>query len=642
MGMGVADSAGARRPPSAEKATAMTDTSFNRPAEAGGSAVNLEQEAAVLRQALSPNLPFTKAASQARKRVKLRKNGYKSPVQVRVAVLGNTTTDQLASFIDLFLFGQNIDAEIYEAPYGLLRQEILDPTSGLYQFEPHYIFLATTRRDLGQLPSPADSLDVIQGAVEAAAKEWVDLWNIANERLGCQIIQNNFDAPPWRSYGQLERKLEGASGAFIESCNREIAKRAPPWVSIHDLDGLAANVGRWNWGDERFFHIAKLPCAPEYLVPYAHGVASLIGARAGRSRKCLVLDLDNTLWGGVIGDDGLAGINLGQGDGIGEAFVAFQRYAKSLAARGVILAVCSKNEDVNAREPFERHEEMVLRLDDISCFVANWEDKAANLRRIAQELNIGLDSLVFVDDNPAEREIIRQLAPEVAVPEVGSDPSDYVRILDQHNYFEVTSIGAEDFKRTEYYRSNAERNRIATDSGDLESFLRSLEMRAWIGPVGERELERSVQLIGKSNQFNLTTRRHSAADIQRMQSSADWDTRAIKLSDKFGDNGLICVLCAKAEDDALVIDTWLMSCRVLKRGVEAFLLNHLAKIARQRGLNRLVGEYIPTAKNVLVKDHYLNLGFKKVSEDDSGRTVWELSLGESYAPLVHFINEDVS
>jgi len=599
----------------------------------------LEDAVALLRNTIAPDMDFTAAAAASRRLAKLRREGARSAASTRVAVLGSTTTTQLASFLDLFLFAQNVDAEIYEAPYGLLQQEILDPSSDLYRFRPDFIFLAVTRRDLGAMPALSDSPEAVEAAVDAAAGEWEGLWRTAHERLGCQIIQNNFDAPPWRVFGNLENTFASAPGAFIDRVNRELCRRAPRWVSIHDLDGLAASVGRWNWGDERFFHLAKLPCAPEHLTAYAHKVAALIAARLGRSRKCLVLDLDNTLWGGVIGDDGLAGINIGQGDAIGEAFVAFQRYARALAERGVILAVCSKNEDANAREPFEKHSDMVLRLEDISCFVANWEDKAANLRRIAQELNIGLDALVFVDDNPAERALVRRLVPEVAVPELPADPADYVRAVEQHRYFEAVSIGAEDFQRTGYYRANAQRREVASNVDDLDEFLRSLNMRAWIGPVGDLELDRTVQLIGKSNQFNLTTRRHSAADIERMRASKDWVTRVVKLEDKFGDNGLISVLLAREEGSALVINTWLMSCRVLKRGVEQVLLNNLVAAARERGLTELIGEYIPTAKNVLVKHHYESLGFMQMEADENGRTLWRLPIGDDWAPLPHHIAE---
>jgi FkbH-like protein len=599
-----------------------------------------EDPAAQFRSTIAPDMDFTKATSSVRLLSKMRRQGARSAVSARVAVLGSTTTTQLAQFLDVFLFAQNIDAEIYEAPYGLLRQEILDPESELYRFRPQFIFLATTRRDLGPLPPPSATPEEVQEAVERAASESLTLWQTAHDRTGCQVIQNNFDTPPWRVFGNLESSHTAAPGSFIDQVNRKLARQAPRWVSIHDLDGFAASVGRWNWGDERFFHLAKLPCAPEHLVPYAHNVAALISARLGRSRKCLVLDLDNTLWGGVIGDDGLAGIAIGQGDAVGEAYVAFQRYAQALSKRGVILAVCSKNEDANAREPFEKHPEMVLRLKDISCFIANWEDKAANIRRIARELNIGLDSLVFVDDNPAERALVRQLIPEVAVPEIPADPADYVRAVEQHRYFEAVAISAEDFKRTEYYSANAQRQQTASNVADLDEFLRSLEMRGWIGSIGEMELDRSVQLIGKSNQFNLTTRRYSAGDIQRMLASPDWITRVVKLVDRFGDNGLISVLLAQQQGDALFIDTWLMSCRVLKRGVEPFLLNHLVEIARERGLSHLAGEYIPTAKNVLVKDHYSELGFNQATAGEDGRTHWQLPIGGTWTPRRHHINED--
>ena len=593
-----------------------------------------------LRAKITPDMDFTSASAAVRQLNKLRREGARSAVSTRIAVLGATTTTQLASFLNLFLFAQGIDAEIYEAPYGLVRQEILDPNSALYRFKPNFIFIATTRRDLGAMPALSETRDGVDQLISDTAGEWDALWQIARDRLDCQIIQNNFDPPPVQVFGSIEASYPGAPGYFIESVNRELARRAPRWVSIHDLAGLAASVGRWNWGDDRFFHLAKLPCAPEHLAHYAHGVAALVTARLGRSRKCLVLDLDNTLWGGVVGDDGLAGINIGQGDAVGEAFAAFQSYAKALAARGVILAVCSKNEDANAREPFEKHSDMVLRLEDIACFVANWDDKASNIRRIAQELNIGLDSLVFADDNPAERDIVRQFLPEVAVPEMPADPADYIRAIEKHRYFEMIAVSEEDLQRTEMYRANAQRREIASGATDMEGFLRSLDMKGCIGPVGELELDRTVQLIGKSNQFNLTTRRHSAADVQRMTDSPDWITRVVTLADKFGDNGLISVLFARQDGDALWIDTWLMSCRVLKRGVEPMLLNNLVAEARARGATRLIGEYIPTPKNGLVENHYADLGFLRIEGGENGATRWQYDISPNWAPATHHIAEE--
>jgi FkbH-like protein len=341
----------------------------------------------------------------------------------------------------------------------------------------------------------------------------------------------------------------------------------------------------------------------------------------------------------VIGDDGLGGIRLGQGDPEGEAFAAFQQYVQALQQRGVILAVCSKNNEETAREVFEKHSEMVLRLKDISCFVANWEDKATNLRNIAGTLNIGINSLVFVDDNPAERAIVRQLAPEVAVPELPEDVSLYAQVLEQHRYFQVLSVGAEDFQRTDYYRSDSLRRSAEASAGNMEAYLRSLEMIARVGPVDATTLERSVQLIHRSNQFNLTTRRRSASELLVLLEDDSWVTRTVSLADRFGDNGLISVLLARVADEALEIDTWLMSCRVLKRGVEQFLLNHVCDVAHSRGIDRIRGAYIPTAKNALVREHYSGLGFTCIGTDPNGQTSWELDLSGDRLPITTFIRE---
>jgi FkbH-like protein len=418
-----------------------------------------------------------------------------------------------------------------------------------------------------------------------------------------------------------------------------MAEQAPAAVTIHDVDHLAALSGRWRWSDDRFYHQAKLPCSPESLVDYAHSLASLILANLGAVKKCLVLDLDNTLWGGVIGDDGIGGIRLGQGDAEGEAFAAFQKYVKSLAERGIILAVCSKNDEAIAREVFEKHSEMVLRLEDISCFMANWNDKAANLIRISEQLNIGLNSLVFFDDNPAERSIVRRLLPEVAVPEVPDNSAYYIEALDRHRFFEALTISEEDLKRTEFYKAEVRRDALQSAAIDLDAFLRSLDMVARIEAINPATIERTAQLINRSNQFNLTTRRYSVADMIKLHADPNWITRTVSLRDRFGDNGLISVLLARIDADALIIDTWLMSCRVLKRGVERMLLNHIVAAARERGLLRVVGEYIPTAKNDLVRNHYRELGFAEIRGALPGNKYWELRVRDEWQPRAHFILE---
>jgi FkbH-like protein len=330
---------------------------------------------------------------------------------------------------------------------------------------------------------------------------------------------------------------------------------------------------------------------------------------------------------------------LGQGDPEGEAFLEFQRYIKCLRQRGVILAVCSKNSEAIAQEVFEKHPESVLRLDDISSFVANWDDKAANLARIARELNIGMNSLVFVDDNPTERSIVRRLCPEVAVPEIPEDPAYYIRAIDRHRYFPALTVSSEDLQRTQFYRANASRHQLGSSAEDLNSFLASLVLVGRIEPICPASLERSAQLISRSNQFNLTTRRRSNGELLSMIADPDWLTMTVSLEDRFGDNGLISVVLAKIDRDTLAIDTWLMSCRVLKRGVEQFLLNHLVACARERGLTRVLGEFIATPKNELVRDHYAGLGFSQIGGEAPGYTVWELRLDDTWQPLPNFIRE---
>ena len=356
----------------------------------------------------------------------------------------------------------------------------------------------------------------------------------------------------------------------------------------------------------------------------------LLAARFGRSAKCLVLDLDNTLWGGVVGDDGLDGLALGQGSAEGEAFAAFQAYAKDLAGRGVILAVCSKNDEANALAPFERHPEMVLKRADIACFVANWDDKATNLRRIAESLNIGLDALVFVDDNPFERNLVREKLPMVAVPEVSDDPSTFARCLADAGYFEALALTDEDRARGAQYQANAARASMAGAANDIGDYLASLEMRLIWTRFDSVGLSRTVQLINKSNQFNLTTRRYDEADIKQMIANPDCLGLQLRLVDRFGDNGMIAVAIMVRQGDAAVIDTWLMSCRVLGRKVEEATLQILAEEAGRWGVATLRGAYLPTAKNGMVKEHYGKLGFAPVVTGEPGDW-YELRL-DSYRP----------
>jgi FkbH-like protein len=439
--------------------------------------------------------------------------------------------------------------------------------------------------------------------------------------------------------GGNEHRLPGSKAAFIARLGAALRPMADAaGVDLLALDERAARDGLTAWHDAGLWHRAKQEISPTAAPMYGDLVGRIIAARLGRSFKCLVLDLDNTLWGGVIGDDGLEGIVLGQGSAMGEAFVAFQDYCRELSRRGVILAVCSKNDAANALEAFDKHPEMVLRRGDIACFVANWSDKASNLRAIAEQLNIGLDSLVFVDDNPFERSLVRQELPMVAVPEIGDDPVSYAQTIADAGYFEALAITEEDRERSGQYQGNLMRESLRSTATDLPSYLRGLEMRlAWRGfdAVG---LSRIVQLINKTNQFNLTTRRTTEDDVLGVMRDSRAFGLQLRLIDRFGDNGIIAIVIGRMRDgDDLVIDTWLMSCRVLGRQVEPTTLNLVAAQARRLGARRLVGEYVPTKKNAMVRDHYERLGFTIVetAEDGASRAVLGLV---GFTPAETFID----
>jgi FkbH-like protein len=596
------------------------------------------QAASAVRRALTPVSDFTTMQSLDRIYRKLKPH-VEARQKTKLAILGGFATAQLSQAVELALFSMGGGVEIFESAYGVYRQEILDPGSELYRFKPDVVFLAVSWRDLIRRPGIEHSRAEVASLVEEELADWSNLWRTAHERLGCLVVQNSFDRPAWRQLDNHEMRHPASLWRFVSRMNAALADGAPPYVLLHDVDSLAALSGRRAWGDERFFFHAKMPCAPEFIVDYGFSAASLLMAQLGLSKKCLVLDLDDTCWGGAVGDDGIGGIRLGQGNAEGEAFVAFQRYAKALKERGVLLAVCSRNEERIAKEVFEKHAEMVLRLDDISCFMANWTDKAANLREIARRLNIGLDSLVFIDDNPAERALVRRLAPEVAVPELPEDPAGYILAIEPYRHFQTLSITPEDLRRSDYRRADAEREEALGGSADVEGFLRSLAMAARVGPVTPLSLDRAAQLIERSNQFNLTTKRRSAAELSALAADPQWLTRTVSLSDRFGDNGLISVLLARVEGDVLVIDTWLMSCRVLKRGVEVLLHNGVCRWAMGRGLKRIRVEHVPTAKNGLVREHFAGLGYTKISEDGAGRTRWERELSADWRPEPVFIEE---
>jgi len=554
------------------------------------------------------------------------------PRTVKVALLGSATTELLAQPLALAIETTGLGAEIRETPFNTFAKEMMVADSDTAAFGPDVAVVVTSPSAIPGWPSLDDGDDAVASLVEKTAEHFGALCRALHQNAGCDIVFANFHRPPTRPYGTAGTRLAGEPGNFIRALNHELARRLPAYVHIHDVEALAAQHGVLRWFDPRFWHHAKQPVSFDCLVPYVRNVGQMIGALYGRAAKCVVVDLDNTLWGGVVGDDGVENVHIGEGDPLGEAFKALQEYLLRLKDRGLLLAVCSKNEDHNARAPFRERPEMVLRESDFAAFVANWLPKSQNLRTIATSLNLGLDSLVLVDDNPAEREEVRQGAPEVRVVELSDDPADYPRLLDRTGWLDIVSLSAEDRKRAKLYQQNLEREQLRSSAGDYEAYLRSLEQRAVIGPFEEPHLPRITQLTNKTNQFNLTTRRMSASEIEQVKTSKQHLTAYVRLADRFGDNGLISVLVGRRENRTLWIDNWLMSCRVFGRGVEKMLCNWVVARARTAGIERIRGVYLPTAKNGLVREHYSSMGFTRVDAPEQQGEQWELCI-EDYTPF---------
>ena len=563
---------------------------------------------------------------------------------IRLAVLGSCTTTHLHSAIRVAGCRRGIWIDTYEVTYGQYLQELLDGNSGLHKFKPNAVIFAFDAHHLVQGLEIATDREQSDSIFEEVCSKITHCWSLAHDAFGCPIIQQSVlnTLPP--ILGNNEHRLAGSKHAFISKLNPALRKAADEnGVEVLALDVVAARDGLNAWHDKALWHRSKQDINPAAAPMYGDLVARLLAAKQGLSYKCLVLDLDNTLWGGVIGDDGLEGIELGQGSPLGEGFTALQAYARELSQRGVILAVCSKNDEANAVEPFEKHPEMVLRREDISCFRANWNDKAENIRAIAYEIGIGLDAMVFLDDNPFERALIRRELPMVAVPEVPDEPALFIDCLADAGYFESLALTGEDWQRKEKYRDNRAREKFKGTVTDMKSYLAGLEMKLIWRRFDRVGLARIVQLINKTNQFNLTTRRYSEEDVLGMIAANDVVGLQCRLVDRFGDNGIIAIIIGRLQGSDLSIDTWLMSCRVLGRQVEQTTLKLIADQARSVGATRLIGEFVPTKKNGMVSNHYQSLGFCVLETQATGRSKYSLDLN-AYAVPSTFVEliEDVA
>ncbi len=547
--------------------------------------------------------------------------------EYRLALISNATVDFIVPALTATAARYGIALKCVAAGYDQAVQESLNPDSAINQCKPHGVLIALDWRGvplqlaLGKAEAARASVNAVLGHIQLIRSG-------IQQNSGATCIVQNLAAPPELLMGSLDRVLPGAQRNLIDSVNQGLAEAIFDTGDVLlDIAGLAETVGLANWFSPSEWNMAKLPFSQFYLPLYADHVCRIVAALRGKSRRCLVLDLDNTLWGGVIGDDGLKGIQIAQGDAAGEAYLALQRYCLSLRERGVVLAVSSKNEDETARLPFREHPEMLLREEHFAVFQANWSDKATNIKSISEELALGLESLVFVDDNPFERELVRKALPQVAVPEMPSDPALYARTLAAAGYFELATFSQEDLSRAAYYDGNARRAELQKQVGDLNQYLASLNMEITFQPFNETGRARIAQLINKSNQFNLTTRRYTEAEVAELESDPNCLTMQVRLTDTFGDNGMISVIiCRTTPEGNWDIDTWLMSCRVLGRGVEKMVLREMLEHATERGIGKLIGVYRPTDRNKLVEQHYSKLGFTETERRQDGTTVWELDV----------------
>lgn len=548
-------------------------------------------------------------------------------IPFKLGILGNYTTDLLVPPLVASAARHGFALECVVPGYGQALQAAIDPGAEIHAAQPDAVLVALDYRAYPFAASPGNresarsALDAAFGQLEAIRG------GIHTHGRAVCIVQNL--APPVEPvFGSLDKALPGTLRGMIEEFNQRIAGSILEAKDVlFDVAGLASMVGLAHWHSPAEWNLAKLPFASLFTPLYAEHVARLIASLRGKSRRCLVLDLDNTLWGGVIGDDGLDGINLAQGDAAGEAYLALQRYILSLRERGIVLTVSSKNQDEIARQPFRKHPEMLIKEEHIAVFQANWNDKATNIHAIADEISLGLESFVFLDDNPAERTLVRRELPEVAVPELPADPALYARVLGLAGYFEAPTFSAEDLKRAAFYQDNARRVALQHQFADLDSYLASLNMVITFQPFDKTGRARITQLINKSNQFNLTTRRYTESEVAAAEGDPAVFTLQVRLTDTFGDNGMISVvICRPAEANAWEIDTWLMSCRVLGRRVEEAVLQEILSAAREAGIHTVKGRYSPTERNKLVEQHFAKLGFTQTGSLPDGTTLWALDV----------------
>ncbi len=560
----------------------------------------------------------------------LLQNTQQTFLEKKIAILGGSTTRDIRDILELFLLNYGIRPCFYESEYNQYYADGMFPNPALEEFHPDILYIHTSNRNIEQYPSLEDDRTLVTQKLQAEYERFQALWEHLHAVYGCPVIQNNFEPPLYRLLGNRDASDHRGRWNYIQRLNQMFYEYADMHQDfyIHDICYEAADYGLERWSDPFYWNMYKYAmCVP--AIPYtAFQLARIIKSIFGRNKKVLNLDLDNTLWGGVIGDDGPENIEIGQETSLGQTYAEFQDYLKQHKKLGVLLSVNSKNNEDTALSGLERADS-VLKREDFVAFRANWEPKSHNLYATAEELKLLPESFVFVDDNPAEREIVRQEVPGAAVPEI-TKVEEYIRVLDRSGFFEVTNFSEDDLKRNEMYLANEQRNRMQKNFSDYGDYLRSLEMKAQIGAFDPAYFSRIAQLTNKSNQFNLTTHRYSQSEIEQIAADPQYLTLCGRLEDKFGDNGVVSIVIGRKEKDVLQIELWLMSCRVLKRDMEYAMMDTLVKQCRDCGIRQIYGYFYPTAKNAMVKDFYALQGFEKLEEDVDGNAKWSFRIPEQY------------
>lgn len=571
---------------------------------------------------------FMKDFSQLKKNLKKDFSGLKT---IRVALLGDSATQFLTQALRGIGYDNGFDLQIWEADFNQMERQVFDPASELYEYKPEIIILfQSSHKLLGKYNKLTTDKHAMLATTELELIESV--YTTLLEKLNAKILYYNYAEIDDAVFGSFANKIASAFLYQLRKLNYELMQFAGENANFYlcDLSSIQNQAGKMYCFQPSVYINTEMVLSIDVLPKVASRTIDIINALHGKLKKCVILDLDNTTWGGIIGDDGIENLQLGS-LGIGKAFSEFQYWIKKLKGRGIIVAICSKNTESVAKEVFEKHPDMVLHLEDIAVFMANWENKVDNIRHIQSILNIGFDSIVFLDDNPFERNMIRENIPGICVPELPEDPAEYLEYLYSLNLFETISFTYEDAQRTKLYQTQAQRSNVQKKFRNEEDFLESLNMVSIVEPFNKFNTPRVAQLSQRSNQFNLRTVRYTDADIERLASSENHYTFSFTLEDKFGDNSLICVIILSRESaDIAFIDTWFMSCRVLKRGMEQFVLNTIASFSKEKGFKLLKGEYLSTPKNEMVKDHFEKLGF--IAENN----YWVLPL-ENYNEKCTFI-----